>query len=558
MHQAAPGNLVFEFEAGTLDATDAAFAAAHKTVALSVEIPRVVANPMEPRACIGAYNANRDTWTLIACTQGAFHMRTQLAGVLGVSLDKVRVIAQDVGGSFGVHSNAYPEDCAVLIASRHIGRPVKWQSTRSESFVSDEQGRGMTCHCELGIDESGKFLAMRFRFIANLGAYLTLIGPLANTLGAVACLTGVYAVPCPPLRGSGCNSRFPNMVPAASYRGAGRPLMAYAVERLVDEAAHVLAIDPAELRARNLVARSVMPYKLPNGTTLTIAGDFRAALDKALAAAELVPRFAARLLPNPKRNGKLRGRGLSTFIEMSGAGFVPKDQVQLRFGRDGAGRIALTLNAASHSHGQGHETSFAQIVSGVLGLPPARIRLVTSGAQTPQLEGNLTSGARTLAGIGSVFLIAAQEVANKGRALAATALQCAESSITFIRGVYTSAEGGSTTLEALALQHAGDGPHPLSLDFEAKFGATFPNGCHIAEVEIDRATGRATLAAYTACDDIGNIVNHQIVEGQIHGGLAQGAGEVFGEEAVYDRATGQLLSGSFMDYPMPRAGWGAA
>ena len=548
LHEVAPGNLVFDYSNGAPEATDAAFAAAARTVKLSVDMPRVVANPMEPRACIGSYDATEQTWTLHACTQGAFHMRTQLAGVLGVPVDKLRVIAQDVGGSFGVHSNAYPEDCAVLLAAKHLGRPVKWQASRSESFVSDEQGRGMACVSELALDAQGKFLAFRFNFTANLGAYLTLIGPVANTIGTTACLTGVYAVPAASAR---TRLAFSNMVPAASYRGAGRPLMAYAIERLIEQAAHELGIDPAELRARNLVPKEAMPYKLPNGTTYD-CGDFPAVLAKALAAADWAG-FAARRAQS-EAQGKLRGRGLSVFIEMSGAGFVPKDQVQLRFVKDAQGRINLTLNAATHNHGQGHETSFAHIISGVLGLAPERIRLITSGPVTPQLEGNLTSGARTLAGVGSVMLLAAQEVAKNAHVLAAKALQCPESAIRFAHGVYSSAEG-STTFEALAMQHAGDGPHPLSLDFEAKFGATFPNGCHIAEVEIDRATGTAQVVRYTACDDIGNVVNHQIVEGQVHGGLAQGAGEVFGEQAIYDAETGQLLTGSFMDYPMPRVSW---
>jgi len=560
LHAEAPGNLIFEFENGALHDTDLAFSSAARVVELTVEIPRVVANPMEPRACVGVYEPNEEaagqagkgvqeaTWTLHACTQGAFHMRTQIAGVVGVPLASVRVVAQDVGGSFGVHSNAYPEDCAVLLAAKQLGRPVKWQASRSESFVSDEQGRGTACVAELALDDDGKFRAMRFHFTANLGAYLTLIGPVANTLGACACLTGVYAVPAASAR---VRLAVTNMVPAASYRGAGRPLMAYAIERLVEQAAHEMNMDPAELRRRNLVAPGAMPYKLPNGTTYD-CGDFPAAMDKALKAADWSG-FAQRRAAS-EQAGKLRGRGLSCFIEMSGAGFVPKDQVQLHIGKNAEGRITVSLNAATHSHGQGHETAFAQIVSGVLGIAQERIRLITSGSSTAQLEGNLTSGARSLAGVGSVLLLAAQEVAKRALPMAAAALHCTESSISFKSGVYLSSEGGSTTFEALALQHAGDAPHPLSLDFEAKFGATFPNGCHIAEVEIERATGVARIASYLACDDVGNIVNHQIVAGQIHGGLAQGAGEVFGEEAVYDHATGQLLSGSFADYPMPRAG----
>lgn len=550
LHDDVPGNHPFEFATGDADATAAAFARAARVVRLTLDIPRVVANPMEPRAALAQYDAAEDAWVLHACTQGAFHMRTQIAGVLGVPPERVRVVAEDVGGSFGVHSNAYPEDCALLLAARLTGRPVKWNATRSETFLSDEQGRGTTCLSELALDAGGRFLGLRFRFVANLGAYLTLIGPIANSLGATTCLTGVYAVPAASARVS---LALTNTVPAASYRGAGRPLMAYAVERVVDQAAHELGIDAAELRRINLVPRDAFPYKLPNGTTYD-CGDFATVLGRATAAADW-PGFAARRAASAVL-GRLRGRGLSVYIEASGAGFVPKDQVQIRFGRDAQGALEVTLHTASHAHGQGHETSFAQIVAGELGIAPARVRLVTAAAGAPFLIGNLTSGARTLAGIGSVLLLAAREVVQRGRAPAAAALGCDAAALRFETGTYRDpASGGGIGLEELALRHPGGAGHPLSLDFESKFGSTFPNGCHVVEVEIDAATGTPSIASFVACDDIGNIVNHQIVEGQIHGGLAQGAGEVFGEEAVYDPASGQLLSGSFLDYPMPRAGW---
>jgi carbon-monoxide dehydrogenase large subunit len=329
--------------------------------------------------------------------------------------------------------------------------------------------------------------------------------------------------------------------------------MAYAIERLVDHAARELGIDPAVLRRKNLVPREAFPHKLPNGIAYD-CGDFARVLDTALAASDW-DGFAARRAAAAAR-GRLLGRGLSVYVEASGAGFVPKDQVEIRFGRDADGRLQVTLHAASHAHGQGHETAFAQVVGAVLGLPPERFRLVTAAAGTPQLTGNLTSGARSLAGTGSVFHMAALEVVRAGRTMAARALGCDEGDLAFADGAYRAgAHGRSVTLEALALAQPDGGDHPLSLAFESKFGSTFPNGCHAVEVEVDPDTGATTITRFVACDDIGNIVNHQIVEGQIHGGIAQGFGEVFGEAALYDAATGQLLSGSFLDYPMPRAGW---
>ena len=542
LHEEAPGNLAFDFETGDEARTEAAFASASRRVSLSVEIPRVVGNPMELRGCLAVHESGM--YTLHACTQGAFHMRQQLGQVLGKPLDRIRIVAQDVGGSFGVRSNIYPEDCAVLLAAMATGRPVKWIASRSEVFLSDEQGRDVTIHGELALQPDGRILAMRFGLTANLGAYLTLIGPAANTLGATACLTGVYDV-----RAAYARTRlvFTNAAPAASYRGAGRPIMSYAIERLVEHAAFELGLDPAEIRRRNFVPKTAFPWRLVNGTVYD-CGDFAAALDKALEAADWNG-FPARRLQSA-RSGRLRGRGLATYVEASGAGFVPSDQVQIRFG---AG-AEVTLHATSHSQGQGHETTFAQIVSGALGLPMSRIRLVTAGPTSPLLEGNLTSGSRSLAGVGSVLLTAATKVVENGRRLAAQFLEANSGDIEFEQGMYrVKGTGLGVALEALALRHAAEDPHPLSVALDAKFGATYPNGCHIAEVEIDTDTGAANMVTYVACDDMGNIVNRQIVEGQVHGGLAQGAGEVFGEQAVYDADGGQLLTGSFVDYPMPRA-----
>ncbi|MDH4188642.1 MAG: xanthine dehydrogenase family protein molybdopterin-binding subunit [Betaproteobacteria bacterium] len=545
VHADIAGNLAFDFEAGDAASVEAGFARAARRVRREIDITRVVGNPMEPRGAIGVYREDRDgtgsEWTLYACTQGPYHMRQQLSQVLGAPLDRIRLVAEDVGGSFGVHSNIYPEDCAVLLAAARVGRPVKWVASRSETFVSDEQGRDVLATGELALDASGRMLGMRFAWVSNLGAYPTLIGPLANTLGASACLSGVYDVPaCVRAR-----LAYSHTVPTASYRGAGRPVMSYLIERLVDEAAAETGLDPAELRAKNLVAANAFPYRASNGTTYD-CGDFQAVLRGAMQAADWAG-FEARRRASESA-GRLRGRGMACFIEASGAGFIPSDQVQLRFGANGT----VTLRTATHSHGQGHETSFAQIVASALGVPIDRVRLATPDAEGPQLTGNLTSGSRSLAGVGSVLLLAARAVVDKARPLAAAALDAPAGELEFADGAFR-AGGRAIGIAELAERHAREAPHPLDLDFEGKFGATFPNGCHVAEVEIDPHTGEARVVAYTACDDMGRIVNEAIVEGQVHGGIAQGAGQVFGEQAAYDTHTGQLVTGSFMDYAMPRA-----
>jgi carbon-monoxide dehydrogenase large subunit len=539
LHDNAPGNCVFDYESGHEKAAEEAFAKAAKIVRLTVDNTRVVGNPMEPRACLAHYDAARDLHVLYACTQGVAGMRGQLAAVLGVAPDKVRVAAEEVGGGFGVRFNIYPEYCAAVMAARKLGRPVKWVGTRSEVFLSDEQARDVVSKGELALDPSGRFLGMRFEFTVNLGAYLCPTGPFINTLGIVNALGGVYDVQAVYARS---RLAVTNTAPMAAYRGAGRPVMSYAIERLVDQAAVELGMDPAELRRRNLIPKSKLPYKIASGFEYD-SGDFEGVLNKALAAADWKG-FPARR-EQARARGRLRGRGMSTYIEATGAGFAPVDQVEIRFGAGGD----VTLFAPTHNHGQGHETTFAQVVSGVLGLKPESMRLST-GDPNEFFVGNATGGSRSLLAVGSVLQVAAREVVKKGLSLAAEDLEAAVADIEFDAGTYRiKGTDRSVSMEALARRH----PQKLTTKFESKFGATFPNGCHVAEVEIDPETGEAEIASYVACDDAGNIVNHQIVEGQVQGGLTQGAGQVFHELAVYDADSGQLLTGSFMDYAMPRA-----
>jgi aerobic carbon-monoxide dehydrogenase large subunit len=392
----------------------------------------------------------------------------------------------------------------------------------------------------MAVDADGRILGMRFDFVSNIGAYLAFTGSFVNTVNLVNVASGVYDVQAVHVQ---AKLVLTNTVPTAAYRGAGRPVASYAIERLVDQAAWELGMDPAEFRRRNLVPKEKFPYKIVTGFEYDV-GDFPGVMDKAVKAADWAS-FPQRR-EESKRRGRLRGRGIATYIESSGAGgFAPYDEARIDWDADGG----ITLRAASHSHGQGHHTTYAQIVSGVLGVPMESIRLRTADADM-HMVGNPTGGSRTLLGIGSVMLWAAQEMVKKGTALAAEDLEAAPQDIEFTEGRYRiKGTDRSIRLAELAKKH----PGVLNIDLkDKKVGATFPNGCHICEVEVDRETGEIEIARYVACDDAGTIINHQIVEGQMQGGITQGAGHILGEQAVYD-ASGQLLTGSFMDYPMPRA-----
>src|SRR3954451_3533912 len=537
VHDSVPGNVVMDYESGDEAGSKAAFARATRTIELEVDISRVVGNPMEPRACLAHWEAKSERYHLYTCTQGAAIMRNQLSAVLGVPPEQIRVIAEEVGGGFGVRFNLYPEYCAALFAAKRLGRPVKWTGTRSEVFLADEQARGVRARGALALDANGRILGMRFDMLSDLGAYLAPTGPFINTIGIVNCLSGVYDVPAAYAR---IRLALTNTAPMAAYRGAGRPIMSYALERLIEHAAIELGIDPAEFRRRNFIR--TFPYKIAAGFEYD-SGDFEGVMNKALDANDW-KNFPARRAES-KKLGKLRGRGMSTYIEATGAGFAPQDQIEMRWGADGG----LTLYAPTHNHGQGHETTYAQLVSGVLGIPMEKIKLRTAGADF-YITGNATGGSRSLLAVGGVIYLGAHELVKKGMAIAAEALEAAQADIEFAAGEYRiKGTDRKISIQQLAAKHPGQ----MDLAYANKFGACFPNGCHIAEVEITPQTGEADVVSYVACDDAGNIINHQIVEGQVQGGLAQGAGQVFNEVAVYDDA-GQLLTGSFMDYAMPRPG----
>ncbi len=543
IHDNVPGNVCFEWEAGDRVATEAAFANAAHVTRLKVRTSRVLPNPMEPRAHIVSYRGGDDSYDVYTCAQGIGLLRKLFSFTTHVPEEKIRLHVNDVGGSFGQRSAFYPEQGALMIAAKKLGRPVKWVSTRSEGFLADTHGRGIAIEGELALDRDGKFLAARYDFLADMGAYLSAAGTASHTRNPATCMTGVYQIPA--LYGH-FRLALTTTTPVAPYRGAGRPDIAYIVERLVSKAAQELGIDPVELRRRNFIPPEAFPYKSMTGGTYDHC-NFQAVLDKALALSDWRG-FEARKAESAAR-GRLRGIGISTVIENTGAGVYPKDQVELEFSPDGS-VIAYTM---AQSSGQSHETTFAMVVADTLGIELDRVRVKESPVDKA-LIGNHTGGSRSMAGAGSICKVAALKAIEEGRNLAAVELGVEPSQVDYANGMFRARETGrSVGFGELASKHGGVGGEPLSVLGEGSVGSTFPNGCHIAEVEIDPETGTTEIAGYTAVDDSGTVVSHPVVEGQVHGAVTQGAGQIFGEQGVYD-SSGQFLSGSFMDYFMPRAG----
>ena len=538
LHAHIPGNQPFECEAGNAAAVEVAFASASHITRLSLASLRVSPSPMEPRACLVAYDAAGGGYTVHACVQGANMLRMQLAGYTRVPEEKLKIVARDVGGGFGCRSMAYPEYCALMLAARATGRPVKWVSTRSEAFLADNHGRGSVVEGELALDANGQFLAMRLDWIAEVGAYMTPPAAAATIRNPMVSFTGAYRIPA--LYGR-WRVALTNAAPIGNYRGAGRPDIAYVVERLVDQAAAETGIDAVALRRRNYIPPEAFPYKTPTGSVYENA-DFAGLTDKALAAADWAG-YPARLAASAAR-GKLRGRSIATVIETTNAGMYPKDEVALVVDADGQ----VIVHQVAHSQGQGHETTLAMLVARALEIAVERVT-VRQGLNEPPLTGNHTGGSRNTVGAGTICHLTALKLIDQGKAQVAEQWGVEPSQIRYAAGVFHCAEPDqSITLQTLGA----DGN--FSLIGEGSFGATFPNDCHIAEVEIDPETGHTTVERYVTADDFGVVVNDSIVEGQLHGAVMQGAGQVFGEHAAYDAASGQLLTGSFLDYYVPRAG----
>jgi aerobic carbon-monoxide dehydrogenase large subunit len=542
----APGNLSYRFERGDKAAVTAAFAEAPQIVEIELINNRLVVVPIEPRAAIGSYDPAGDCLQLLLTGQGVHSLRQQLATVFHLPPERVAVHAPDVGGGFGVKNFLYPEWVLVLWAARKLGRPVKWVADRAEEFVSSAQGRDNHTRGRLALDRDGRFLALEVETVANLGAYLSTNGPGSSTNSTASATGGVYAIPAMHMSVRGA---FTNTVPIDAYRGAGKPEANYLTERLVDQAARQLQLDPIELRRRNLIRE--FPYRSGLGITID-CGRFAGNLD------EMAQRIAAGGFAERRRQaasgGRLRGLGIACFLETARG--TPGERAEIRFAGDG--KVDLVLG--TQSNGQGHETSYPQIAADLLGLPMAAFRYIQADTRTVQ-SGNGHGGARSMHMGGAALHQAAQMVVAKGRVIAAHLLQADPADIRFAAGRFSAGDGerGIDLLEvAAAARDPGNLPDGMApgLDADAFNPCdvfTFPSGCHAAEVEIDPETGRVSLKAYMAIDDYGRLINPMLTRGQVQGGLAQGIGQAMLEHTVYDPASGQLLSGSLSEYALPRA-----
>jgi carbon-monoxide dehydrogenase large subunit len=563
LYDEAPGNLCFEWDVGDKAATDAAIRNAVHVARISLVNNRLIGNPMEPRAAIGEYEPATGQYTLWTTSQFP-HIVKVLMGVfvLKIPQHKLRVVAPDVGGGFGVKQFHYPEETLVTWAATKLARPVKWVCDRSEGFVSDAHGRDHVSEAELALDENGKFLALRVETVANMGGYLSTFGPNIPTNLYGLLLAGVYTTPQIYCLVKGV---FTNTLPVDAYRGAGRPEATFLLERLVDVAASEMGLSKVEIRRRNLIPKEAYPYQTPVMLQYD-SGDPAACLDRALEVADWKG-FDARKADSA-RKGMLRGIGLSTYIEACG---LAPSRIAGRLGaRGGLFESAtvrvhptgdITVLIGTHNHGQGHETTFAQIVSEKLGLPTDRIEIVFGDTDKVQF-GLGTYGSRSLAVGGPALAKATDKVILKGKKIAAHLLEASDADIEFEAGLFR-VSGTDRTKSFEEIAGAAYTPVNYPLEFlepgleEQAFydpvNFTYPGGAHIAEVEIDPATGVVDLLSYVAVDDIGRVVNPMIVRGQLHGGIVQGVGQALFENCVYDSDSGQLLSGSFMDYAMPRA-----
>jgi len=561
VHDEAPDNRCYTWGCGDKAATDTAVASAAHVTKLEFRNNRLIPNAIEPRAANASYNPAEDAYTLYVANQNPHVERLLMcAFVLGIPEHKLRVVAPDVGGGFGSKIFLYAEETALVWASKQLGRPIKWTAERSESFLSDAHGRDHVTTAELATDKDGHFLAMRVHTTANLGAYLSTFASCVPTILYATLLAGQYTTPKIYAEVTGV---FTNTAPVDAYRGAGRPEATYVVERLVETAAHELGIDPAEIRRRNFI--KTFPYATPVGLTYD-TGDYDATLTQVQKIAD-VAGYASRKAVSESK-GLKRGIGYSTYIEA--CGLAPSNVAGALGARAGlfeAGEVRVhptgkvTVFTGSHSHGQGHETTFAQIVADRLGIPLEDVD-IQHGDTGKVLFGMGTYGSRSLAVGGTAILKAVDKVIAKGKKIAAHLLEASEGDIEFKNGEYRIA-GTDRAVPFAQVSLTAYVPHNYPLDklepglnenaFYDPSNFTYPAGSYVCEVEVDPTTGQVRIDRFSAVDDFGNIVNPMIVEGQVHGGLAQGIGQALLEHGVYDADSGQLLSGSYMDYAMPRA-----
>jgi carbon-monoxide dehydrogenase large subunit len=540
------GNIGYGLMFGDKAATDAAFANATHVVSLRLENNRLSANAMEPRVALGDYDPGAEAYTLYTSTQNPHGVRNEMSHIFHLPETRFRVIAPDVGGGFGMKSEAYPEDGLVLWASRLTGRPVKWTATRTESLMGDAHGRDQVVFGELALDENGRILALRSQARHAVGSYLT--GPgLVPSVFALRFQPSVYDIQTIHIM---CQGVFTNTAPLTPYRGAGRPEAIYMIERLLDRAAQAIGLDQAEIRRRNLIKSDAMPYKTPTMFVYD-SGDFPRLMDRCLELADWKG-FAARRQAS-EQNGKRRGRGVAFLIEQGG---VFNERMELRFDPGGT----VTIVAGTFSHGQGHATTYAQLVTDWLGIPFDAIRFVQG--DTDQVPfGRGTYAARSSMLGGCALKKAADAIIEKAKPMAATLMEAAAGDVEFKDGQFRivgtdKAMPMMDVAKAFYYRMGITDKFGVGLEASGTFATeppNFPNGCHACEVEVDPQTGDVTVDRYFAVDDVGMAINPLICEGQVHGGLAQGIGQALMEHALYDRQSGQLVAGSFLDYAMPRA-----
>ncbi|MBI1211206.1 MAG: molybdopterin-dependent oxidoreductase [Alphaproteobacteria bacterium] len=560
LHAEAPRNTVYQWELGNKKETDAAFKSPAHVVKLKLTNNRLIPNAMEPRAAIGEYDQGTGAYTLYVTSQNPHVARLVMSAFIGIAPEhKLRVVAPDVGGGFGSKIFIYAEEVVCTWASKKVGRPVKWTAERSESFLSDAHGRDHVTEAEMALDAQGKMLGFRIKTIANMGAYLSTFASSVPTYLYGTLLSGQYALPAVYVE---VDAVYTNTAPVDAYRGAGRPEATYLVERIVEEAARQLKMDPAELRRKNFVR--TFPHQTPVIMNYD-AGDYEASLDEALKLIDYKG-FPARKVEAQKR-GKLRGLGFSTYIEA--CGLAPSAAV----GSLGAGvglwesaevRVTPTgqveVFTGAHSHGQGHETTFAQLVAGRFGIPLENVEIIHGDTNSVQF-GMGTYGSRTAVGM-TALVKALEKVEAKAKRIAAHVLEASAADIVLENGEFKVAgTDRKLAFHELALNAYTGHKFPTheiepglkESAFWDPLNFTFPAGCHICEVEIDPETGVTKIVAFVAVDDFGKVINPMIVEGQVHGGVAQGIGQAMLEHGVYDPESGQLLTGSYMDYTMPRA-----
>ncbi|MDH3667805.1 MAG: xanthine dehydrogenase family protein molybdopterin-binding subunit [Paracoccaceae bacterium] len=538
----APGNRAYRFRKGDFEATEAALQAADHVVMLDLVNNRLCPAPIEPRCAFATWDAASDSYELVASASSVHKIRNELAeGVLRIPPDRLRVRAPEVGGGFGIKNIPYPEYAMLLWAARRFERPIHWSADRIEDFATAAHGRANVTTARLGLNREGQFVALQVETLADLGAYVSSNGPGSSTNAPSTAMGGLYDIPAISMDVTGV---FTNTTPVDAYRGAGKPEANYIIERLIDVAAADLGMNRIDLRRHNLIAT------FPNRTALgqqIDSGDFRGNLERALEAADFVGTDARKA--EARTRGMLRGIGIGCFLETARG--QPREEAWVRFGNDEKIELAL----GTHSIGQGHETSFAQLAAEHLSLPLEAFRLVHGDTATVPRGGG-HGGARSLHMGGTALVLAVEDVLAKAQPIAARLLQLPADEVTYSEGAFRSLRGEGQAVDLLAVawasrEMAGEGPLQGHGDNRSDI-FTYPNGCHVAEVEIDPATGRTTLESYLAVDDYGTLVNPLLTEGQVHGGLAQGIGQALMEGVVYDSQSGELLSASFMDYTLPR------